>query len=507
MTARTFLRIAAVTSSTLLVCLALTTNSEATAPTIANLSPNFGTVGATVIIYGNNFGATKGSSTVKFNGTNVTSGTWSNAKITVIVPASATTGLVTVTTSGGSVSSAGDFNVLATNATLVLGAFAPQSSNCGLLPSGDDCITDYRSDVIPNVDGVALVTQWSSIESSDSAGTGSGGYVWSGMDNAVNTYFGQTNWTASKKVGIILSPITDGNVNTSTPAYVFSTGWATRAGASVALDECVCGGYTGDSGVPTTNGCWSQSNSTSTDISGMPAVWEKPFYVALQNFYSAAVTHLNSASYSSAIAYIRMGLSSGGEEYPHCSANLESLVTPSTPAELETVWTNYTNSMFIYESGLGSQLPLMAAPNGNGTASGVPSDAWADTEASDAVANGLNLGSEGLQFQDSIHVFTGLACSNDWCNTFSTDNPPIRELQTLQQSVPAENTCGSSTSAGGDYTDTGSLVCLLPFVEGKANSVELYPEDMFLAYDPNYSGNGTYGTAYSTAISNARAGH
>jgi hypothetical protein len=506
MTARTFLRIASVTSWSLLVCLALTTNSEAAAPTIANLSPNFGTVGATVIIYGNNFGATKGSSTVTFNGVNVTSGTWSNTKLTVIVPATATTGQVEVTTSGGSVSSTGDFNVLATNATLVMGAFPPQSSGCGLLPHGDDCITDYQNDVIPNVDGIVILAQWSSIESTDSMGTGSGGYTWTSLDNDVATYFSATNknnWSASKKIGIVLSPVTDGGINTSTPAYVFTSAWATTAGASAPLDECNCTYYPGDSGAPPPSGCW--SSTTNSDTSGQPAAWEKPFYVALENFYSAAVTHLNSASYSSAIAYVRMGLSGGGEEFPACSSNLESLVTPSTNAELKSVWTGYTDTMFVYESGLGSQHPLMAAPNGGQNS--IVTDSWADVEASDAVANGLELGSEGLQFQDTIYVFTGLPCSNDWCNTFSTNNPPIREQQTLQQSVPAENVCGSNTSAGGDYTDTGSLVCLLPFVEGKANSVELYPGDMFLAYDPNYSGYSTYGSAYSTAISNARAGH
>jgi hypothetical protein len=444
---------------------------------------------------------------VTFNGVNVTSGTWSNTKLTVTVPTSATTGVVKVTTSGGSATSVGDFNVLATDATLVLGAFAPQSSNCGLLPTGDDCITDFRKYVIPNVDGVALVTQWGDIENSNSMKTGSGGYTWTSMDNDINTYFGQSNWDATKKIGIVLSPVTDGGVNGSTPEYVFSSAWATSVGASSPLEECTCGGYKGDQASETVNTCWNVVTGP-VDYSGFPIVFEKPFYVALQNFYSAAVSHINSASYSSAVAYVRMGLSGGGEEYPFCSSAIESNLEISE-STLETDWTGYANTMFVYESGLGSQLPLMAAPNGNGTNSGVPSDAWADTEASDAVAAGLNLGAEGLQSNDTFDTNCSVSggSSNDWCYTFKTNNPAIRELQTLGYSDPSENTCTTDYSGGSsDSTKTGSLVCLLPFVEGKANSVELYPNDMFLAYDPNYTGNGTYGAAYSSAIAHARAG-
>ena len=508
MTARTiagsFARLATGSCLTALACIALSTASQATTPTISNLSPSFGNVGASVVIFGSNFGTTTG--TVKFNGTTATVGAWSANRINVTVPTGATTGTVTVTNSGGTATSTADFNVLATDATLVLGAFPPLSASCGLLPAGHNCITEYQGDVMPNVDGITLVFQWSSIESSNGTDTGSGGYSWTNMDADINKYVGQTNWNASKKVGIVLSPVTNGNstsgANISTPSYVFSSTWATTAGASSPLEECTCGYYPGDSGAPTNNGCW--NSSTSSDTSGMPAAWQKPFYVALQNFQSAAISHINSASYSYAVAYVRMGLAAGGEMFPYCSSNLETLVSPSTAAELESVWTGYADTMFVYEGGLGSQHPIMAAPDGGQNA--VVTGAWADTEASDAVGQGLQLGSEGFQFQDTIHVYTGLPCSNDWCYTFSTDDPPIRELQTLQQSVPAENTCGSNTSAGGDYTDTGSLVCLLPYAEGKANSVELYPGDMFLSYDPNYTGYSTYGAAYASAIAHARAG-
>jgi len=502
MTAR---RVLAVTLWMLVISLALTTSSYAVTPTIANLYPSFGTTGATVIVYGTNFGSTQGSSTVKFNGVTATvvTGGWSSTAITVTVPSTATTGLVKVTTSGGTGTSGADFNVLATKGSLVLGAFPPTGTTCPLITdyNGTNCVGDYRSDVIPNVDGVVIVGQWSSIESSN--GSGSGGYSWTSFDAVVNKFVGQTNWGATKKVGIVLSPVTNGGSNSSTPAYVFTSGWATTVGASSPLDQCTCSDYAGDSGAPTHNGCWNQSNNMSTDTSGMPAVWEKPFYKALENFYSAAVTHINSTStsYSPYVAYIRMGLSTGGEEYPHCHANMETYFSIND-SQLETDWTTYANTMFTYENGLGSEQPIMAAPNGNGTSTGVPSDGWADTEAQDALNEGLSLGSEGLQYTD---LFT-TPCSNDWCNTFTfTPTPLVKEQQTYAQSNPAQTTCTSSGGYGPN--DTNSLVCLLPFVEGKVNSVELYPGDVFLAFDPATTGYSTYGAAYATAISNLRTGN
>jgi hypothetical protein len=70
------------------------------APSITNVSPNSGLVGAPVTITGANFGATQGTSTVTFNGTAATVSTWSATSIAVTVPAGAMTGNVAVTVSG-----------------------------------------------------------------------------------------------------------------------------------------------------------------------------------------------------------------------------------------------------------------------------------------------------------------------------------------------------------------------------------------------------------------------
>ena len=71
-------------------------------PTISSLTPTSGPVGASVTIAGSGFGASQGSSTVKFNGVTAVPSSWSDTSIVTPVPAGATTGSVVVTVSGTS---------------------------------------------------------------------------------------------------------------------------------------------------------------------------------------------------------------------------------------------------------------------------------------------------------------------------------------------------------------------------------------------------------------------
>jgi hypothetical protein len=64
--------------------------------TITTVAPTSGPEGTLVTVTGTNFGATQGTSTIKFNGLVATPTTWSNTKITVAVPKGATTGNVAV---------------------------------------------------------------------------------------------------------------------------------------------------------------------------------------------------------------------------------------------------------------------------------------------------------------------------------------------------------------------------------------------------------------------------
>lgn len=81
--------------------LAISLSSHAATPHIASLSPTSGPAGASVTIFGSNFGASQGTSTVKFSGKAAGPATsWSAAKIVVKVPAGAQTGKVIVTVKG-----------------------------------------------------------------------------------------------------------------------------------------------------------------------------------------------------------------------------------------------------------------------------------------------------------------------------------------------------------------------------------------------------------------------
>ena len=85
---------------------------SASVPNIATLSPVSGAVGTAVTIAGTNFGATQGTSTVKFNGALGTPTSWSATSVVVPVASGATTGSVVVTV-GGVASNGVNFTVTA----------------------------------------------------------------------------------------------------------------------------------------------------------------------------------------------------------------------------------------------------------------------------------------------------------------------------------------------------------------------------------------------------------
>ena len=82
-------------------------------PSVTSLAPTSGPVGRLVTVTGTNFGATKGTGTVAFNGAIATPTAWSAASIIIPVPAGATTGNVVVTV-GGAASAGVAFTVMPT---------------------------------------------------------------------------------------------------------------------------------------------------------------------------------------------------------------------------------------------------------------------------------------------------------------------------------------------------------------------------------------------------------
>jgi len=95
-------------------------------PSINSLSPNSGTVGSSVTVLGNNFGAVQGTSTIQFNGTTASPTSWSSASIAVNVPSGATTGPVVVTVNG-QMSNGVSFNVISSGT--VAGTIRKTSDN------------------------------------------------------------------------------------------------------------------------------------------------------------------------------------------------------------------------------------------------------------------------------------------------------------------------------------------------------------------------------------------
>jgi len=83
---------------------------------VISFSPNTGSVGSTVTIYGTAFSSTPSQNTVKFNGTAATVTSAAVTSLVVSIPSGATTGTVSVTTSAGTATSTASFTVTTSGA-------------------------------------------------------------------------------------------------------------------------------------------------------------------------------------------------------------------------------------------------------------------------------------------------------------------------------------------------------------------------------------------------------
>jgi YD repeat-containing protein len=95
---------------------------------VANLSNAQGAPGTNITIVGSGFSATPANDTVKFNGTTATVVSATTTQLVVTVPAGATSGTVSVTTGGKTVTSSGSFNVVAATAAPTITSFPPTST-------------------------------------------------------------------------------------------------------------------------------------------------------------------------------------------------------------------------------------------------------------------------------------------------------------------------------------------------------------------------------------------
>ena len=126
---------------------------------VAPLSPTSGGVGQLVTVSGTNFGATQGTSTIRFNTTTATPTTWSATGITAPVPAGATTGNVAVTVAG-QVSGGLAFTVLPTP---TISSLSPTSGGPGVavtINGSNFGATQGTSTVTFNGTPVTTITSW-----------------------------------------------------------------------------------------------------------------------------------------------------------------------------------------------------------------------------------------------------------------------------------------------------------------------------------------------------------
>jgi YD repeat-containing protein len=98
---------------------------------ISGFTPNSGTTGTTVIVYGAGFSTTASENTVTFHGTIATVTTATPTQIEVTVPSGATTGTIAVTTPTGSATSGAAFTVLAGSGVPTISGFTPAMAAAG----------------------------------------------------------------------------------------------------------------------------------------------------------------------------------------------------------------------------------------------------------------------------------------------------------------------------------------------------------------------------------------
>src|SRR6185503_296535 len=109
--------------------LSISRHSSASISLIA-FTPGKGTIGTSVTIYGTAFSTTPSNNTVTFNGTAATVTSSTATKIVTSVPSGATTGLISVTSPAGSISSATNFTVVSSSAPTI-SSFTPTIGTSG----------------------------------------------------------------------------------------------------------------------------------------------------------------------------------------------------------------------------------------------------------------------------------------------------------------------------------------------------------------------------------------
>jgi hypothetical protein len=312
----------------------------------------------------------------------------------------------------------------------------------------------------PLIDGVSTALNWATID--QGPGAAGGQYQWRTFDRGIQRFI-----DAGKKVNLMVQPISYGSTNTATPSYVMN---------DTGVEKVSCQGGPGGA-----------------NYANFPVVYEKTFKNSYKAFIAQVIQHYANNSH---IGYIRFGLSIGNEIFPQCAKQESARAGLTIPQWRDQVWLPYHKEMMRYEKSLNPTMQIESpmTPWGGETI-------WTDTEAANAVAEGFGFGLQGLQASDMARYPT---CTGDWCNLFNkyAGQAPILQLSTLGPTDPS-GTCSPPSCSPGQRV-TGPLPPLLAFaVQHHANTFELYPLDLLIAFDPKHPHYEAYHSAYAAAIAAA----
>ena len=415
--------------------------------------------------------------------------------------------------------------------------------------------------ILPFVDGVTIFVNWAGLVSSTDTTICTTAPCtqttdFTSYDKAITAYTSSTCGASLRGkaspciVNLTFPPVTAlMSYNSNTPAWVFSQAWADTVGTPVE-DAVFCSNYpqntsasplppvAGISNIDTTN-CGKAGNQQCTQATvatGAPAIWERPYVTAVNNWHQAIIQHYAGVTYP---AYLRLGVSIGGEAAVTCSTinsvagtGLESLTSPANADGLKAAWTGAVVNQIAFNAAqraLLSPAPtwqLMNTVNEGQRLEVMDGDggidpSWAIIEADAILANQpYAIGTEGLAnslLQSDVNNVANITCSgpdccsDNWCNvhTLVEGKVPAIELQTCNLSDPAGGTshCLDCIQAGTCTNDSQTLSQVLALsAQHGTTSQELYLGELQCAFSQASYVSGfpsctpTVSAAYATAI-------
>jgi hypothetical protein len=391
--------------------------------------------------------------------------------------------------------------------------------------------------ILPFVDGVTISVNWAGQNAYTDTTTCTTApctptFDFSGYDTAIAGYTSATCGASLRGKGspcivnLAFPPVTAlMSYNSGTPTWVFSQAWADTVGSAV-QDTAFCSNYPQDTSADplppaagianiNTKNCGANGSTQCTEATvatGVPAIWEKPYVTAINDWHQAIIQHYANTSYA---AYLRLGVSISGEAAVTCSTingvagtGFESLTSPASAVGLKAAWTGAAVNQIAFNAAQRAKLDpeptwqLMNTTNMgqdlediNGNNGIDPS--WAIAEADAVLAHQpYAIGSEGLQNGQMGSDLNNVAntfctgpdcCSDDWCNvhTLVQGKVPAVELQECNLSNLAGGTtnCLDCIMAGTCTNDSQTLsqVLVLSAQEG-TTAQELYLGELQCAF-------------------------